>query len=687
MIEGFLVMGILGAVMGLGLAVASKVFYVYVDPRIETVEELLPGANCGGCGYPGCSANAEAIVKGQSSPASCVAASPEVIQEIAEVVGAKVEIKEPGIATPGCRYGVLDADRKYIYDGIRDCRGEVIINGGEKECPIGCLGLGTCVKACPFGAISIGQDRLPVVDMDRCTGCGTCERVCPKGIIRVVSSSSRILHFNEDSECLAPCIQRCPAQIDIPDYIEHIREGHYRDAILTIKERMPLPLSIGRVCPHPCEGVCRRGNVDEPTAINNLKRFAADWEMEQGKYLDIPVAPDTGHKVAVIGGGPAGLSCAYFLRRLGHSVTIFEKMPKLGGMLRYGIPEYRLPKKILDWEIEGILRLGIEAKTGVGFGEDIDLDTLKSEGYEAVFIGVGAWASRKMGIPGEDLEGVWEGIDFLKRFQDEQPPKIGQNVVVVGGGNTAIDAARSSLRLGAKSVTIMYRRSRQEMPANEEEIIAAEEEGVKILFLAAPTRVIGENGKARQIEYIKMRLGEPDASGRRRPEPIEGSETVMDADTIIYAIGQYPEVEQLMKGLSSDELKITRRNTIMAEDGTLQTGIPFIFTGGDCFTGPGIAVQAIGAGRYAARSIHFYLTEGEIPPIERRLTAPIKETLFEDVIGVQKQPRVKPRELRIEERINNFREVEHTISSSEAREEAKRCLQCGLFCYAKEKIH
>ena len=287
MLGGLLVMGGLGVFVGVGLALASKVFYVYVDPKIEAVDEALPGANCGGCGLPGCSANAVAIVEGKSSPSSCVAGGPEVAIEIAEIMGVKFEAREPDIARPGCTYGVQDSDLKYIYNGVNDCRAAVLLGGGSKVCPIGCLGLGTCAKACPFGAIYMGYDNLPVVNRDLCTGCGTCERICPKNIITLSSYTRRIQHEHITDECTAPCQRSCPAGIDIPAYIRQIKEGNYLEAVRIIKETNPFPLVCGRICVHPCEYECRRNLVDEPVAINHLKRFAADYEMSSGQRIQI----------------------------------------------------------------------------------------------------------------------------------------------------------------------------------------------------------------------------------------------------------------------------------------------------------------------------------------------------------------------------------------------------------------
>jgi NADPH-dependent glutamate synthase beta subunit-like oxidoreductase len=448
----------------------------------------------------------------------------------------------------------------------------------------------------------MGPDGYPIVDESKCVGCGACEKACPKNILTVRTMSQRLLHFNQEDDALAPCRQTCPAEINITQYIDQIKVGDYEGAVHTIRERNPLLLSCGRVCPHPCEDYCRRGIEDEPVSINQLKRFVADNEMKSGKRYPIPCAPDTGKKVAVIGGGPAGLSCAYFLRRLGHGVTIFDMMPKLGGMIRYGIPEYRLPKEVLEWEIEGVLNLGIESRTNVRFGRDFDMHSLAEEGFEVVFIGVGAWSDYLLKAEGEDLEGCYTGIDFLTKFainqqtgQEINKIPIGRKCVVIGGGNTAIDCVRTLVRLGAEEVSIVYRRTRKEMPANEVEIDAAEHEGVKLHFLAAPVRIIGdEQGRVSQLEYLKMKLGEPDTSGRRRPVPIEGSETLMEIDMLITAIGQGPDVSFVKEDSSLNDLSVTRWNTIDADPEILQSNIPKIFTAGDSYTGASLVIEAIG---------------------------------------------------------------------------------------------
>lgn len=511
----------------------------------------------------------------------------------------------------------------------------------------------------------------------------------------IKTMSQRLLHLNQFDDRVAPCQQTCPAEIDIPKYIMQIKHGDYAGAVNTIRERNPLLLSCGRVCPHPCENKCRRGIEDEAVSINQLKRFVADYEMKSGKHLPIAVAPATGKKVAVIGGGPAGLSCAYFLRRLGHGVTIFDATPKLGGMIRYGIPEYRLPKEVLAWEIQGILDLGIEHKPNVRLGRDFDTGALIAAGYDAVFLGIGAWKDYNLGVEGENLKGCYTGISFLTNFalwQQERPhdpgPFVGKKCVVIGGGNTAIDCVRTLVRLGADEVSIVYRRTRKEMPANMVEIAAAEHEGIKFTFLAAPTKVIGDkDGNVVGLEYLKMELGEPDASGRRRPVPVEGSETIIAIDMLITAIGQGPDVffKKESKMLDQD-LEITRWNTIDCKDPVaLQSSIPYIFTGGDSATGAALVVDAIGAGRRAARSIHMYITGENLTPPENTLFKKnIPESIFKSVAGIVPKKRTPLPELPVDKRIKSFVEADLVITDKDAAYEANRCLNCCILCYDQD---
>ena len=684
----------LGLVCGVVLSVASKVFYVYEDPRIAEVESFTAGANCGGCGYAGCSAAAVAVVAGEAPPSVCIVAGAESASNIAAVMGIDPGTAEALISYNTCTGGDR-AEIKYHYMGINSCQALASLSGGQRVCPVGCLGLGDCVRACAFDALKMGPHGYPVVNEMKCVGCGACEKVCPKDIMEIKTMSQKLLHLNQYDDRIAPCQQTCPAEIDIPKYIYQTKIGDYEGAVNTIRERNPLLLSCGRVCPHPCENKCRRGIEDEPVSINQLKRFVADYEMNSGRHLPISCAPDTGKKVAVIGGGPAGLSNAFFLRRLGHAVTIFDAMPKLGGMIRYGIPEYRLPKEVLAWEIQGILDLGVEHKPNMKLGKDFDIGSLMAAGFDAVFLGIGAWKDYTLRAEGEDLEGCYTGINFLTNFalwQQEKPhdkrPFVGKKCVVIGGGNTAIDCVRTLIRLGADEVSIVYRRTRKEMPANMVEIEAAEHEGVNFTFLAAPTRVIGdEEGKVVGLEYLKMELGEPDASGRRSPIPIEGSETVMDIDMLITAIGQGPDIffKDESKRLDED-LKVTRWNTIDSADPVaLQSSIPYIFTGGDAATGADLVVSAIGAGRRAARSIHMYLTGQDVtPPAKTLFKNNIPVSIFKSVPGLTKIPRTKMPELPVDERIKSFVEADLVISEEEARYESNRCLQCCLICYNKD---
>ncbi|MDM8517107.1 FAD-dependent oxidoreductase [Desulfobacterales bacterium HSG16] len=685
MIEAILVMLILGCLCGTVLSLASKIFYVYEDPRIAEVEGHMAAANCGGCGFAGCSAAAVAVVEGKAPPSVCVVAGAESAGNIAAVMGLDPGTAESKISYNKCNGGFRAAD-KFVYDGVITCRAVAATYGGKRECSVGCLGYGDCVSVCNFNAIVMGSDGYPVIDELQCVGCGACEKICPKGVISIESMTDRLLHTNLEDDALAPCQQTCPAEINIPKYIEQIRTGNYEGAVSTIRERNPLLLSCGRVCPHPCEDYCRRGIEDEAVSINQLKRFAADFEMNSGKRFPIPCAPDTGKSVAVIGAGPAGLSCAFFLRRLGHDVTIYEAMPHLGGMIRYGIPEYRLPKKILDWEIQGILDLGIKAVTNARLGEDFDYGTLALQGFDAIFMGVGAWVDYTLNVDGEKLNGCYTGIDFLSRLTSGEKIPVPKRAAIIGGGNSAIDCVRNLKRLGVEEVDIVYRRTRAEMPANEVEIEAAEHEGINFTFLAAPVRVVGdEDGNATHLEYLKMELGEPDASGRRRPVPIEGSETMMEVDMIITAIGQRPDISFVEGVKRLENLKMTRWNTFDTDPETLQANIPNIFTAGDSATGPALVVDAIGGGRRAARSIHQYLTGEEVKAPEKSLFKKhIQESIFESVPGVKKIPRAEMTELSVEERITSFIEVDQVLTEEEAMSESSRCLTCCRLCYNKD---
>jgi NADPH-dependent glutamate synthase beta subunit-like oxidoreductase len=688
-IEAILFTLSLGGICGLALSVASKVFYVYEDPRIAKVENLLAGANCGGCGYAGCSAAAEAIVNEEAPPNVCILIGPENVAAIAGIMGSEAGTAEPYKSFNNCKGGARATDR-FFYEGLNRCSAVAALYGGKRDCEIGCLGFGDCVRACKFDALEIGPNGYPVVDKNKCVGCGACERVCPKSIIEVRTMSQRLLHLNTEDDALAPCQQTCPAEIDIPRYISHIREGRYDSAVDTIRERNPLLLACGRVCPHPCEEYCRRLiEDDEAVSINQLKRFVADDEMNSGRRLPITCAPETGKRVAVIGGGPAGLSCAYFLRRVGHSVNIFEAMPKLGGMLRYGIPEYRLPKAVLDWEIEGILNLGIDHHTNVKMGFDFDLGSLVGAGFDAIFMGVGAWKDYKLKIPGEDLMGCFTGINFLSRMGNQEKVEIGNRAAVIGGGNTAIDCVRTLIRMGVEKVYLVYRRTRKEMPANEVEIVAAEHEGVEFVFLAAPSKVVGDDeGNVSGLEYLKMELGEPDASGRRRPVPVEGSETVLDVDMIITAIGQSPDTAFRTPGTRMDELNITRWDTIDVNPDTCQTNVPYIFAAGDGATGPALVVDAIGGGRRAARGIDLFLKGKPVVAQPGALLSKrhIPESIFSSVEGVGKTRRAPMPELPVQERIRSFVEADLVLPEADALAEANRCLDCCRLCYNPDKI-
>lgn len=476
-------------------------------------------------------------------------------------------------------------------------------------------------------------------------------------------------------DCLAPCQASCPAGLDIPGFIHLLLDEKPAAALKLIKDTIPLPASLGRVCPRPCEEACRRKILDSSVSICFLKRFVADEDISAKKRYVPSTAPATDKKVAIIGGGPAGLSAAFYLRQAGHGVTVFDAHPKSGGMLRYGIPAYRLPRNILDEEISVIKDMGVEFKQNSRYGTDFDLKSLRSEGFDSIFIAVGAQASSNMGISGEDEGGALSGIEFLEDVSLGADVQVGEKVVVVGGGNTAIDAARTSVRLGAKEVAILYRRTRNEMPANEIEVLEGEREGVLFQYLAAPVSM-QQTSTGIDLLCIKMELGEPDSTGRRRPVPIKGSEFVLHASTVISAIGQKVDTTDY----EMKNFELTKWGTMDVNPRTFETSVQGVYAGGDCVSGADIAVRAVATGKKAALSINQHL-KGEhvigVPVDFDSKMGDVEDVPREIFEGKEKLDRAKMPELKINDRIKNFHEVETGLSYEVALEEAKRCLACG----------
>jgi len=522
------------------------------------------------------------------------------------------------------------------------------------------------------------------IDLDKCTGCGDCAEVCPieipneyeenlinrKAIYRPFTQATPGA-FGIEKRGTPPCRATCPLHVNAQGYLALISQGKFKEALALVREDNPLPGICGRVCTHPCEDECQRQRVEEPIAIALLKRFIADYEKEVD--FDLKIEKEKDSKIAIIGSGPAGLTAAYNLRKMGYKPAIFEALPVAGGMLAVGIPDYRLPKDILRKEINILENFGIEIRLNTPIGDNLTIENLKNDGYEAIFIAVGAHVSMKLGIPGEDLKGVYHGVEFLRKVNLGEKVEAGEKVVVVGGGNAAIDAARAVHRLGAKKVTIVYRRSRVEMPANEEEIEEAEREGIKILYLATPTRILGKKGRVNQVECIHMRLGEPDASGRRRPIPIEGSEFIIDADMIIPAIGQSSDLSFLG---SHHQFNLVRGRRFEVDPLTLETNIKGIFSGGDGVTGPNTVIEAMAAGRKAAISIGRYLN-GEDMRINREEEGTQKSEIEADIEEVKPEKRARIDVLPLNKRKGNFKEVVLGFNEEEAIKEAKRCLACG----------
>uniref|UniRef100_A0A7V6A5B5 FAD-dependent oxidoreductase n=1 Tax=Desulfobacca acetoxidans TaxID=60893 RepID=A0A7V6A5B5_9BACT len=534
------------------------------------------------------------------------------------------------------------------------------------------------------GRFTVTLKREPrYIDPAKCNACGACAEACPVSLPstfdeglgkrpaayrhfpQAVPSTYAIKKFDR-----APCTLTCPAEINVQGYIQLIKVGKYKEAVQLIMERLPLPGVLGRICPHPCESACRRGELDEPLAICNLKRFAADQvDLES---LAMPETETRSERVAIIGSGPAGLACAYHLVRRGYRPTIFEALPKAGGMLRVGIPDYRLPKEVLNREIDHIVRLGVELRTNTALGRDFTLDELFDQGYQAVFLGIGCHLGRALGIPGEEAPGVIQGVEFLRRHNLGEPLTVGKRVAVIGGGNVAIDVACTAKRLGAE-VTIVYRRTREEMPAFTHEIEQAMCEGVEVLFLAAPIEVLtDQEGAVRALRCQKMALGEPDSSGRRQPVPVPGAEFELPVDMVVPAIGQ----EAARGLLEACGLKLTRNGSVEVDEVTYQTSRAGVFAAGDVHTGPWIAIEAVGGGIEAAESIDRYLRGVDLA--EGRVLGHEAHQRWRDLPKDEAgQPREAMASLPPEYSCSCFVEIAQGYTADQAQREAARCLNCG----------
>jgi homotetrameric NADPH-dependent glutamate synthase len=540
---------------------------------------------------------------------------------------------------------------------------------------------------------SAGDFRVKVlrkprfVDESKCTGCGDCIPVCPVSVpsefdmgmrkrkaiympyLQAVPNVATI-----DRLGTAACTDACPGGVNAQGYVALISQGKFKEALELVRKAVPLPSVCGRICHRPCEGACNRKEIDAPVAIAALKRYIGDLSREEG--LDTPPAsePRRREKVAIVGAGPAGLAAAYQLALKGFEVRVFESTDKPGGMLWWGIPDYRLPKQVLMDEVQYLLKTGIEIRYGVTVGKDISLEKIRQD-HDAVFVAIGAHKSLMLGIEGEGLKGVIHSTDFLRRVAKGEKPQLGKRVAVIGGGNAAMDAVRTAMRLGSEAF-ILYRRTLDEMPAIKSEVQAAKDEGVEMHFLVSPVRILGKKGRVSAIECIKMELGEPDESGRRRPVPVKGSEFTMEVDTVIPSIGQAPDLDTLKPG----RLGKTSYDTIEVDAGNLSTNVPGVFAGGDAVTGPASAIEAMAAGNKAARYIERYLNGQPIDPDPeepKRYIVSLEDIKARMSGQIPLRERARPKMISKAKRLSTFEEVEKGLSREEALEEASRCLGCG----------
>jgi NADPH-dependent glutamate synthase beta subunit-like oxidoreductase len=565
----------------------------------------------------------------------------------------------------------------------------------EGESARNCFECGTCTGVCPVSESGSGFDPRKILHMikmglkDRllgseviwhCTHCDTCGFVCPQNvrfstvvdILRDIAVAEGYVDGKDIEKWgTAPCKAACPAHISIPGFLKAVAGGRYQEGLKLIKEQMPFPGICGRICPHPCESSCNRNDLDSPVAIEFVKRFLADVDVaKESPYLP-EKKPGKKERVAVIGAGPAGLTAANYLAIEGYAITVFEKLPVAGGMMAVGIPEFRLPRNILQTEIDAIKALGVEIRCNVEIGKDIGFGQLWEQ-FDAVFVGIGCQKPLELGIPGEDeLAGVWDGLTFLRQVHLGRAPAADGKLVVVGGGNTAVDCARVAKRLGYATVSILYRRTREEMPASPWEVEDTIEEEVDVVYLTAPVKIHGEKGRVTGLECVRMKLGEPDGSGRRRPVPVAGSEFMIQADIIVTALGQTTDLSCF-----PDELKIdiSAKGLVTADLQTGSTPLTGLFSGGDAVSGPRTVVEAVAMGKKAAIAIDAYLQGREVKTRGYDWTAIIYQP--EERQPVERSAMAR---LSIAERMASFKEVDLGFDAAQARYEAERCFRiCGM---------
>jgi formate dehydrogenase major subunit len=540
--------------------------------------------------------------------------------------------------------------------------------------------------ACRMCVVEVEGEQHPPISCSRAAEAGMVVQTQTEEVRRLRRTNLELIFSDHNAYCLPPCQNKCPSHIDIPGFLKANAEGNFREGARIFKRTIPFPSVLGRVCPAPCEEHCRRDEVDEAIAIRDSHRYHGDQVLRQmlDEGLDPPVPfelqPKSGRRAAVIGSGPAGMAAAYYLLIAGHEVTVYERDPAPGGMLRYGIPQYRLPKiEVLDAEYESVTRLGGRIVCNQGLGRDFTLDDLQNQGYDAVVVAIGCYDTNELGIPGEDADGVFDGLEYLRTatLGLEVPGHRGSRVVVIGGGFTSMDCTRTSIRQGASEVTLVYRRDMKDMPASNE-VHEAIEEGATTIFQAGPTRILtDERGKVNGVEFIRMALGEPDASGRRRPEPAPGTEFTIPCDRVLLAIGQGPELDWI--GPGNQGVSATRQRRLKADAVTFETGRPGVFGTGDVRIGAATVVQAVAEGRRAAYAVDAYLQGQDLAAIRTRQTLAEPQPEFLSIVpftSEAKEPRYRLKAMDPEVRNRSYVEYEIPYSPEEAVAESTRCLQC-----------